>query len=424
MKKLIGAFYFALAMSSLNAQVVSKNVKVVGSFDYGLKEITSFLEESSGCIRKSSPHEKGIFVSNEIVQIEIDENKQMAEVFKPNLAEKVYATKQCSNILPATATDGKMLIFSTVEDYEKIIETSEDATQEEVEIKYAEFLNTISGLNYPKFEGSPVYDQLVNSGVVENYPTLILKMLNQDGAIQIGNFVFRLDFMAEKVYVLPVVFKTVEYAKLTAGETILSHVTKYPWESEVVYDVHDVLPKIGCSENAAPTAENKETYTEKIEWTFLLDYNIFTGEVNASVTHKKFDAELKAKYRWTPIGWDLYTKVVVRQKTQTGGFNGQGAITWSANWVTADVPLYLVTQRRYKVKCKDDTGYSNAWAQYGNGIATGQSYTGLKALTKYWIGANAYAVIDGQWYLMNFGTPDNYVPYTGNSFQVAIKSGY
>lgn len=95
MKKLIGTFIVAVSLSGLNAQNTTKSVKVVGSFDYGQKEITSFVEEPTGCIRKSSPHQKGIFVSNEIVQIEIDENKQMAEVIKLNLNEKVFVNKTC-----------------------------------------------------------------------------------------------------------------------------------------------------------------------------------------------------------------------------------------------------------------------------------------------------------------------------------------
>ncbi len=84
-------------MGIFNAQTITKNVKVLGSFDYGQKEITSFLEEPTGCIRKSNPHDKGLFVVNETVQIEIQENKQQAEVIKPNLIERVFVDKNCGN---------------------------------------------------------------------------------------------------------------------------------------------------------------------------------------------------------------------------------------------------------------------------------------------------------------------------------------
>ena len=179
--------------------------------------------------------------------------------------------------------------------------------------------------------------------------------------------------------------------------------------------------KIGCSENGANTTEDTKTYTDKIEWAFLLNGNVFQDTANASIQHKKFDGELKAKYRWTPGGWDLYCKVVVREKTQNLSAFINGQIIFSTNWTTANIPVKLEWQRRYKLKCKNDTGYQSV-NNFGTGIATGQSWQGIRACNKYILGANAYAQINGNWVLMAFGNPVANV--NGTLYQVRINQGY
>jgi hypothetical protein len=130
---------------------------------------------------------------------------------------------------------------------------------------------------------------------------------------------------------------------------------------------------------------------------------------------------LKAKYRWTPGGWDLYAKVVVREKTQSLGGNTGGNITYTASWTTANIPLKLEWRRRYKLKCKTDTAFQSI-NSFGTGTATGQSWHGIRACTKYIVGANAYAQINGNWVLMAFDTPSKNV--NGTLYQVRINKHY
>jgi len=97
MKKLINSTLIVFLTSfvfSQNSESINDG-KVLGSFDYGSKEVTSILDESTDCVRKSNPHTKGLFTPNERVQIVIKENKQMVEVLKPSLQEQVFANKQC-----------------------------------------------------------------------------------------------------------------------------------------------------------------------------------------------------------------------------------------------------------------------------------------------------------------------------------------
>lgn len=99
MKKLIYSTLFVLATSfgfSQNNETIN-NGKVIGSFDLGSQVITTILDESTNCIRKTSPHRKGLFTPNENVKIVLKENKQSAEVRKSGLSKKVFTNKNCGN---------------------------------------------------------------------------------------------------------------------------------------------------------------------------------------------------------------------------------------------------------------------------------------------------------------------------------------
>jgi hypothetical protein len=87
---------FVLAQNSQSAETIHSG-KVIGSFEFGSKEVTTILDESTGCVRKSTPHTKSLFTPNETVEIVLKENKQLAEVRKPSLPEQVFANKKCED---------------------------------------------------------------------------------------------------------------------------------------------------------------------------------------------------------------------------------------------------------------------------------------------------------------------------------------
>jgi hypothetical protein len=196
---------------------------------------------------------------------------------------------------------------------------------------------------------------------------------------------------------------------------------KYGWDEEVIVMVNAGESSEKCSENGGPEKEDPRLFTDKKEWEFLANGNVFQNTADASIYHKKFDCSLKARYRGTPLGWDLYCKVVLREKTQSLTGNSNGDVTFSANWNTANVPVKLVWQRRYKRKCKEDTGFQEV-ESFGTGTATGQSWQGLRPLNKYVLGASAYAKVNGNWELMVFGPANNNV--NGSLYQVMINHGY
>lgn len=103
MKKLIYSTFFVLATSfgfsqnnGQNNETIN-NGRVIGSFELGNQEVTSIMDETTNCVRKTSPHTKGLFAPNENVEIVLKENKQSAEVRKPGLSKKVFTNKNCGN---------------------------------------------------------------------------------------------------------------------------------------------------------------------------------------------------------------------------------------------------------------------------------------------------------------------------------------
>lgn len=319
------------------------------------------------------------------------------------------------------STDGNVLIFNTVEDYENAFQADNNLNDEELRTQQNNIYEIIQNLNFDKFLNSTCYQNLMNSVGEDEYPSFVFKILNKDGIVQIGNFLFKLDFINRKAYSLPKDQKDQKYNELKLGQFDQINIIQYSWDQEVIYEAHGDAYKLGCNENSAPVNDDTFPFTDLIEWDFLLNGNIFNGQYNAAITNKKFDGELKAKYRWTPIGWDLYSKVILRQKERTLSGNTAGEISWSSSWSTANIPLKLEWQRRYKLKCKDDTGYQSI-TNYGTGVAVGQSWQGIRACHKYILGARAYAMINGNWEYLKFNAPSKDV--NGTLYQVRINSGY
>lgn len=128
MKNLIYSFVVVLSTATLFAQNEEiHSAKVIGSFEFGVKEVTSIYDEVTGCERRTVPHSKDLFAPNESVQIKISDSKQMAEVIKPMLPEKVYTKKTCGNSQQECSTslcilnnDGNNLILRFTENNYKV----------------------------------------------------------------------------------------------------------------------------------------------------------------------------------------------------------------------------------------------------------------------------------------------------------------
>jgi hypothetical protein len=106
--KSIRVLFAAMCCPFLNfAQIEDiHNARVIGSFEFGSKEITTIYDEYTGCERKTSPHSKSAFIPNESIQIKFSNNNSTVEILKPNLPEAVYANKRCNSVF-----DKENLVF-------------------------------------------------------------------------------------------------------------------------------------------------------------------------------------------------------------------------------------------------------------------------------------------------------------------------
>lgn len=92
--------------------------KVIGSFSYGVDEITAIIDETSGCLRKSVPHSVGVFIPQESVELVFIQNSQLVEVHKQNQVATAYAPINCitqnngcdSGLCIITNTNNKLIV--------------------------------------------------------------------------------------------------------------------------------------------------------------------------------------------------------------------------------------------------------------------------------------------------------------------------
>jgi hypothetical protein len=94
MKKNLNLLFFVLLSTYSFSQLHSG--EVLYSLDLGTSEITHIYDEDEMCIKKTSPHSKGMFVSGEKVSISTKENIEVSEIVKIGLTERIFAQKACN----------------------------------------------------------------------------------------------------------------------------------------------------------------------------------------------------------------------------------------------------------------------------------------------------------------------------------------
>lgn len=133
------------------------------------------------------------------------------------------------------STDGKMLIFKTVDDYEKTIDGA-NANKHEI------LFQTIEGLQFKNyFSKSETKSNEENA--MDNF---LGKLLNPDGVIQIEDHIYKVDLPNEKVYVIEIKNKETDYNDLVAGNSSNKNVSVYSTDDDVLHAVKEgVVEKCG-----------------------------------------------------------------------------------------------------------------------------------------------------------------------------------
>ncbi len=92
MKKLLTLVLTTTAFGAFS-QTNLHDAKILGSISIGNQEITSVLDETTGCNHKSTLHTKNLFIVGENVKLDIKENGNQSKIIKPNLPEIVFVDK-------------------------------------------------------------------------------------------------------------------------------------------------------------------------------------------------------------------------------------------------------------------------------------------------------------------------------------------
>ena len=314
------------------------------------------------------------------------------------------------------STDGNILVFNTISDFDKLSEEPEKMEQGQEEAYFSNLEKVINSLTFPKFKSSKTYLNMTVSGADNNYPSLLLQILNDKGVVQIGSFIYRLDFGSKLVYVIAAKAKLVAYNDLLAGN-VTSYVKQFTWDNQVV----DIMENRFVKEGMANSKKHVLKMTDAQGVGVVFNGNLLNQTATATLTGKHYSSVLKARYRWSPICWDLYCKLVVKETTTELTVDDEGNISSSSSTNLANVPVRLEWQRSYKIRNRDLHGYQSN-VNGGTGKAVGQSYQGGRALSKFILGANAYIKVDNVWCLMNFADATEYV--NGTAYQVRINDGF
>lgn len=147
------------------------------------------------------------------------------------------------------SSDGKMLIFESVESFEKSVE---DLTEE----KRIKVLSEISKQNFKSYLSIQHSISKTDSDSIQEMDDFLGQLLNEDGIIQIGNFIYKVNLQSNKVFVLPV-SNSSEYQDLVDENKSNKNIRQFSTSDDVIYlaengEAGEKCGGIGSFDNSSP----------------------------------------------------------------------------------------------------------------------------------------------------------------------------
>ncbi len=125
------------------------------------------------------------------------------------------------------SANGKMLVFESVESYENSIEIQSTEKQEKL-------LYEISKLKFNNyFSLEHIYSKSGNDSVQE-MDEFLGQLLNEDGIIQIGDYIYKVNLQSAKVFVLPAA-NLAEYQDLVNENKLNKNIRQFSTGDDVIY---------------------------------------------------------------------------------------------------------------------------------------------------------------------------------------------
>ncbi len=164
------------------------------------------------------------------------------------------------------SSNGKMLIFESVEDYQKIVENPSE------KIKF-DFLTKVSKMNHITYSEQLEILKTENDSLLgDDY---LAQILNEDWIVQIGDYLYRVNKPEEKVYVLPVA-NINEYDDLVNQNKSNPNIRKFSTSDNVIELAEEGATGekgLKCDEPGAGSRENYNDY--KINTTIQISVTVY-----------------------------------------------------------------------------------------------------------------------------------------------------
>jgi hypothetical protein len=142
--------------------------------------------------------------------------------------QKLNSTNEVSiNSQFNVSSNGKMLVFGSVESYEKSIELQSAEKREK-------FLSDISKLNFKNYFSVEHSESKSGNDSVQEMDDFFGQLLNEDGIIQIGDYIYKVNLHSEKVFVLPV-SNLAEYQDLVNENKSNDNIRQFTTNDDVIY---------------------------------------------------------------------------------------------------------------------------------------------------------------------------------------------
>ncbi len=309
------------------------------------------------------------------------------------------------------ASNGKMLIFRTVEDYENVVN---DPTVDQM----AQFIEVVQQLPHTTYtEKLAALPEETRVDLIGN--AYFSEIINEDFVVQIGSSIYKLNKTTGKVFVLPAE-RVAEYKDLVEENKANQYIRQFSMEEDVIYlaESGDAGEKLLCGESNAQNPNWSD-----VQWS---GWEPYTGTVNTSdhQFRRHYKSEIKMNYLNLGIFKNLQAKLEVRgyvevSPTSTGTYG-------ATSFQTLNCIAHIRSNRIYKIRCQSETGWNAVVSALTNPYnffrCEYNSYQGSKGLRKFWLKGGFYYKTSGNGPEISVYS-DGYLP--GETlYHREIKSGY
>ncbi|MCC5923802.1 MAG: hypothetical protein JJT77_08455 [Crocinitomicaceae bacterium] len=321
-------------------------------------------------------------------------------------------------------TDGELLIFESSEVFEKLSSTNdEESNLDELEKfdAYAKNIPFPHIKNNGKAEASflaKIDDQFDED---DELPDFIQAILNENRAVQIGEYIYCLDFENALVYVLPSKLRDDYYQDLIKGNIQNNNILVYRFDENVV-EMIEAGESSELKGKSEPNQSNNHpqklshgginliaNWEEQFPDFDVDEPTLVQGALTLALTTNVHRTVLRARYQ--RFGVHNTLKIKARNGITEYDLNGavdpnQVSAGFGWSWTESSLNYRIIWDRRWKRRGRRYRNDPGTWwcnrVTVGSGSFKAQSYRGMRGLSHYTITGKEQVRQGNQWFDMNF----------------------